>query len=113
MLTPSLFPSSDAIPTLPFLISFPAEATPLNILRQLGTGYAMLGPLLLQDDSGVRVSAIESEHRGNTDLINLAILREWLAGGGLQPVTWATLTTAMKKAGQVALAEQIIDILQR
>ena len=72
----------------------------------------MLGPLLLQDDSGTRVSAIEAEHRGNADLINLAILREWLEGGGLQPVTWATLTSAMAKVRLMALAEQILGGLQ-
>ena len=100
------------MPTLPLLISFPTEDTHLNIARQLGTGYAMLGPLLLQDDSGVKVSAIEAEHRGNADRVNLAILREWLTGGGLQPITWATLTTAMKKAGPVTLAERILDGLK-
>ena len=112
MLPPSLILSSDATPTLPLLISFPAETTPLNILRQIGTSYTMLGPLLLQDDRGTRVSAIEAEHRANADLVNLAILKEWLEGRGLRPVTWDTLTTTMVNAGLVILGEQINEGLQ-
>ena len=94
-------------PTLPLLISFPAKDTHLNIPKQLGISYAMLGPLLLQDSTGARVTAIKMQHLGDADLINLAILQKWLAGGGLHPVTWATLTSAIADAGQVAMAEQI------
>lgn len=71
----------------------------------------MLGPLLLQDSTGARVAAIEAQYHHDATRINLAILREWLAGGGLAPVTWATLTTAMADAGEVALAEQIKEAL--
>ena len=98
-------------PTLPLLICFPAKTTPLNIPRLLGTSYAMLGPLLLQDTSGSRIAALEAEHRCNADRINLAVMQEWLEGGGLRPVTWATLTRAMTDVGQTALAQQISETL--
>ena len=71
----------------------------------------MLGPLLLQDDSGVRVASLRAQYMLDTDEINLAILREWLEGRGLRPVTWDTLTTAMAEARLVALAEQINEII--
>ena len=71
----------------------------------------MLGPLLLRDDSGARTAALKAEHQGNTSLINLAVLQEWLEGGGLQPVTWATLSRVMASIGQVALAQQVYDII--
>ena len=112
VLTSFLLSSSDDTPTLPLLISFPTKTTSLNIPRQLGTGYTMLGSLLLQDDSGERVASLRAQYMLDTDDINIAILREWLKGGGLQPVTWATLTTAMAKAGQMALAKQIFDGLK-
>ena len=53
------------------------------------------------------MSAIEVEHRYNAYNVSLAILTEWLNGGGALPVTWATLTTAIFNAGQGALARQI------
>ena len=112
VLTSFFLPSLDTTPTLPLLISFPTETTSLNIPKQLGTGYTMLGSLLLQDDCGDRVASLRAQYMLDTDDINIAILREWLKGGGLQPVTWTTLTTAMKKAGQVALAERIWDGLK-
>ena len=71
----------------------------------------MLGPLLLQDDTGCRMASLEAEHRGNTDRINVALLTEWLEGGGLRPVTWATLTRAIDDIGKVALAQQLNDLL--
>ena len=98
-------------PNLPLLICFPTKTSFINIPKQLGIHYAMLGPLLLQDDSGARVAALKSENQGNADLINIAIFREWMEGGGLKPVTWATLSGAMADIGQVALAQQINDRL--
>ena len=100
-------PCADSVPTLPLLISFPAKAKSINILRLLSTSYAMLGALLLDDTTGARVVAIEAEHRGNADRINQAIVQEWLQGGGKQPVSWATLTRAMAEVGQEVLAEQV------
>ena len=72
----------------------------------------MLGSLLLQDDSGARVASLRAQYMLDTDEINIAILREWLTGGGLQPVTWATLVRAIAEAGQVALAKRMFDALQ-
>ena len=99
------------MPTLPLLICFPAKTSSINIPSQLGISYAMLGPLLLWDDSGARTDALKAEHQGNADMINIAVLKKWLEGGGLQPVTWATLSRVMADIGQVALAQQINDIL--
>ena len=72
----------------------------------------MLGSLLLQDDSGARVASLRAQYMLDTDEINIAILREWMNGGGLQPVTWATLVRAIAEAGQVALAKRMFDALQ-
>ena len=57
------------------------------------------------------MTAIWADYRGIVDGINIAIMAEWLKGGGLQPVTWATLTSTMAKAGEVALAEKINESL--
>ena len=57
------------------------------------------------------MASLEAEHRGNTDRINVALLTEWLEGGGLRPVTWATLTRAIDDIGNVALAQRLNDLL--
>ena len=100
-------PRTDSVPTLPLLIRFPTKSASLNIPKLLGTSYDMLGPLLLNDTSGDRVAALREQYMLDADKINIAILREWLKGGGLQPVSWDTLTRAMADVGQVALAEQV------
>ena len=52
-----------------------------------------------------------AEYHANAERVSLAVLAEWLIGEGLQPATWATLTSAMAKAGEVALAEEINESL--
>ena len=58
------------------------------------------------------MASLRAQYMLDTDEINIAILREWLNGGGLQPVTWATLVRAIAEAGQVALAKRMFDALQ-
>ena len=58
------------------------------------------------------MASLRAQYMLDTDEINIAILREWLTGGGLQPVTWATLVRAIAEAGQVALAKRMFDALQ-
>ena len=57
------------------------------------------------------MAALNSEYRGDIYKICKAMLTEWLWEKGLKPVTWATLTSAIAEAGQVALAEEINETL--
>ena len=58
----------------------------------------MFGMILLQDDNGAIVKALEEEHRGNAGKKNnKAIFQKWLDGKGIGPVTWSTLVTALQK----------------
>eukprot|EP00731_Ephydatia_muelleri_P006009 Em0003g257a len=72
----------------------PAE---VNIAEQIGVNYLMFGMILLQDDNGVVVKALEEEHRGKAEKINIAIFQKWLDGKGMRPVTWSTLVTVLQK----------------
>ena len=98
-------------PTLPLLINFPAKTGSFNILRRLGNSYIRLGVLLLQDHSRDRVTAIKVVYQGTVNGVCIAIMAEWLKGGGLQPVTWATLTSTMANIGLYGLAEEINETL--
>ena len=69
----------------------------MNIAEQIGVNYLMFGMILLQDDNGVVVKALEEELRGKAEKINIAIFQKWLDGKGMRPVTWSTLVTVLQK----------------
>ena len=77
------------------LLSFSERA--VNIAEQIGVNYLMFGMILLQDDNGAVVKALEEEHRGKAEKINIAIFQKWLDGKGMRPVTWSTLMTVLQK----------------
>ena len=65
-------------------------------MEQVGVHYLRFGIFLLKDSNGAIVEALEMEHRGNAEQINMAIFQRWLQGRGLKPVTWSTLITVLK-----------------
>ena len=69
----------------------------MNIAEQIGINYFMFGMILLQDDNGAILKALEEEHHWNAEKINRAIFQKWLDGKGIGPVTWSTLVTALQK----------------
>ena len=90
---------------MPELLSFSAEK--LNIAIKVGVDYVKFGIFLLNDSNGVIVNALEIEHRGNAEHINMAILQRWLQGKGINPVTWSTLIGVLRKIGHRVLADDI------
>ena len=77
------------------LLSFSAEK--LNIAIQVGAKYSTFGMFLLEDTTKHITEALEKEHRGNAEQINMAILKQWLHGRGVCPVTWSTLVSVLQK----------------
>ena len=101
-------------PTLPLLLNFPASAdgTKLNIISEIGTSYISFGLLLLEDDKGNEIYAIEKELQKNASGINNRILYLWLNGKGKQPATWETLIEVLKQVdGFKVLASDIENCL--
>ena len=90
---------------MPELLSFSAEK--LNIAIKVGVEYWKFGIFLLNDTNGDIVTALEMEHRGNAERINVAIFQLWLQGKGIKPVTWSTLIEVLRKIGLCALANKI------
>ena len=81
-------------PTLLKLLSFSDRG--VNIAEQIGVNYLMFGMILLQDDNGVIVKALEKEHHWVAVDINTAIFQKWLNGKGMMPVAWSTLVAALE-----------------
>ena len=94
----------DEKPTMPLLLSFPGN---MNIAQQIGASYTVFGTLLLNDDNQERVTALANQFRNEASEVNMAILREWLKGSGVKPVTWSKLVEVLKKCKLDELAEKI------
>ena len=88
---------------MPLLLSFPGN---INIAWQIGTTYTVFGTFLLNDDNQERVKALGKQFGNEASEVNMAILREWLQGSGVQPVTWGKLVEVLKKC-RPDLAEKI------
>ena len=98
-----IYSSADGKPTMPLLLSFSGN---INIVQQIGTTYTVFGTFLLNDDNQVRVRALARQFGNEANEINMAILREWLQGSGVKPVTWGKLVEVLKKC-RLDLAEKI------
>ena len=79
----------------------------LNIIQSIGTWYPTLGILLLEDDSGVLVDALRSEHLLNVEAITRAIFQRWITGTGRKPTTWRTLVDVLRQCQLAAQADAI------
>ena len=93
----------DGKPTMPLLLSFPGN---MNIAQQIGTTSTVFGTFLLNDDNQERVTALAKQFGNEASEVNMAILREWLWGSGVKPVTWGMLVEVLKKC-RPDLAEKI------
>ena len=89
------------------MLSFKTATGSINVAEQIGRKYSMLGPLLLNDNRGTVTEAIKAQWHHDAADINLAILQRWINGGGVQPVTWTTLTKVLRDVGLAELAREI------
>ena len=102
----SLFSAGFAL-TLKDLICFPMPGGKVNLAERIGVSYYEFGVLLLEDDDGDLIAAIEKEQGKSSANINREVFRLWLKGKGRQPVTWATLVAVLQDIGLVKLAKDI------
>ena len=89
------------------MLSFKTATGSINVAEQIGRKYSMLGPLLLNDTRGTVTEAIKAQCHHDAADINLTILQRWINGGGIQPVTWTTLTKVLRDVGLAVLAREI------
>ena len=105
-------PSTEDRPTLEQLIDFKTSTGSVNVVKLIGTDYNQLGAFLLQDEVGTITDAIADEHHHNAFKVNYHILKQWIQGGGRQPVQWSTLIDVLKKIELSVLAKKIKENLQ-
>ena len=66
-----------------------------------------MGVLLLEDDNGVLVDSLRSEHQRDTEAITWAIFQKWITGTGRKPTTWRTLVDVLRQCQLAAQADAI------
>ncbi len=112
MFTPSIHAAGK--PILAELISLRGDGdSKFNVARDVGARYFQLCVFLLKDDHGNIAAALEKEHSKNGEDINREVLRRWLNGEGLLPVSWATLIGVLKDMEQDTLAKKIESYVER
>ena len=94
-------------PTLKDLICFPMGGSKVNLADRIGVKYYEFGVLLLEDDGGDQVAAIEKELGRNASDIVRRVFRLWLQGKGKQPVSWDTLIAVLQDIELNTLAKDI------
>ena len=97
------------VPTLRELISFPMSGRRVNLIEKIAPDYFMFGILLLEDDNGDQIIALEIELMKNAVNICRQIFMLWLKGKGKQPVTWSTLVTVLQEIDLNQLAQSIAN----
>ena len=86
-------------PTLPKLYQ-------LNIPECVGADYIKFGTLLLNDECGTLVDAIEHDCHYRSHRITSKILQKWILGTG-KPPTWRALVETLHTCNYTTLADQI------
>ena len=102
---------TDSRATLPEMLTFSDKSgKTASIPQRIGTKYKKFGIILLNDSDGRTVDTISTNEEGDTEDINIEILKRWVQGAGRQPATWRTLVQVLKLSGLCALAEEIENI---
>ena len=86
-------------PSLPKLLR-------LNIPLKVGAKYFQFGVLLLNDEDGTLVEALEDECNGKWERIVRKILAEWVRGRG-RALSWKTLSDTLRECSLSLLADDI------
>ena len=96
---------------MPELLALQGKDKTIDIVKEIGVQWRVVGIHLLNDESGATIEAIDEQFRGNVQAINLEILKRWLRGEGLRDCTWRVLLGVLRKANCVELAESVEEAL--
>ena len=78
----------------------------LAVPEKVGAQYAAFGTILLNDDDGSLIEAMEVDCQGKCERIVRKTLTQWIRGRG-KPVTWTTLIETLQRCKLNALANHI------
>ena len=74
--------------------------------------YEPFGTLLLNDETGDKIAVMREKFMRDPEKITLEVLREWLAGKGVE-VSWESLIATLRKIKLQLMADQIQIALDR
>ena len=78
----------------------------MNFPSRVGPKITLFGSFLLQDTLGNKMANITKNCQGRPEDMAMEVLREWLAGKGVE-VSWDSLIATLKKSKDFFMAEQI------
>ena len=78
----------------------------MDLPSRVGQKFDVFGALLLQDEYGNKMEIITEDNRGKSERITMQVLREWLAGKGVE-VSWESLIATLRKSKLQLMADQI------
>ena len=98
-------------PELTQLLNFPGKMLSINVAREIGVKYQVVGTALLHDRTGVIIPAIVETCQGNVERITIEILRRWIQGDGVEDRSWRKLIGVLKSSDCEALAGDLLEVL--
>jgi hypothetical protein len=90
---------SDVVPTMPQFIK-------IKLPSRVGPKVSAFGTILLKDDLGNKMANIRKSFRDDPVEMAMEVLREWLAGKGVE-VSWESLIATLRKSKLKLMADQI------
>ena len=81
----------------------------LDIPLKVGAKYFQFGVLLLNDEDGTLVEALEDEYNGKQERIVCKILAEWVRGRG-RALSWKTLSDTLRDCSLSSFAEEVKEL---
>ena len=78
----------------------------IDLPSRVGEKFNVFGTLLLQDEYGNKMENIMEQYWGRPERITMTVLREWLAGKGVE-VSWESLIATLRKSKLQLMANQI------
>ena len=78
----------------------------MDLPLRVGDKFETFGVLLLDDETGDKMAVIKEDCRGKTEKVIMEVLREWLAGKGVE-VSWESLIATLRKSKLKLMADQI------
>ncbi|CAI8007094.1 hypothetical protein GBAR_LOCUS5037 [Geodia barretti] len=90
---------SDVVPTMPQFIK-------IKLPSRVGPKVTAFGTILLKDDLGNKMANIKKSARDDPVEMVMEVLREWLAGKGVE-VSWESLIATLRDCELSLMAYQI------
>ena len=88
-----------------------ANGDTVDVLQDLGGDYQRFGTIILEDKKGTIMEDINESHSKPNDR-KMEIMRRFINGKGMKPVTWRTVVTVLNEMKLTELVSDIEEALQ-